>query len=65
MMLQKTGQRYWRVKNSWGENWGESGFFRIKKEGKAHCGLGAYFTVGVCRACKGDCNPSEVGWNEP
>ena len=30
-----------KVKNSWGELWGESGFLRIRKDGAtAHCGLG-------------------------
>ena len=42
-----TGLRYWKVKNSWGELWGESGFLRIQR-GYGLCGIGAYISVALC-----------------
>ena len=49
---EEEGRKYWKVKNSWGENWGSSGFFKIIRDGNPHCGLGAYFSVALCKACR-------------
>ena len=48
---QRTGLQFWKVKNSWGPLWGDSGFFKIWKNGYGHCGIGAYFAVARCEAC--------------
>ena len=46
-----TGLQFWKVKNSWGPLWGDSGFFKIWKNGYGHCGIGAYFAVARCETC--------------
>jgi len=42
----EAGQKYWKIRNSWGPSWGEKGYYRIVR-GSGKCGLNTLVTTAI------------------
>jgi len=46
---EENGQKYWKIKNSWNEQWGDNGHFKIVR-GTDECGIESSVSAGTISA---------------
>lgn len=54
----ETGSKFWKIQNSWGSDWGETGHIRMLRHDDAYCGIDNKPQEGT--ACKGEDAPVPV-----
>ncbi|KAL5258403.1 hypothetical protein ACHWQZ_G009041 [Mnemiopsis leidyi] len=52
------GQNYWRVRNSWGTQWGDGGYIRMSRDVSSNCGIASHVYRPLMQ-CSGNCSPPQ------
>ena len=42
-----TGLQYWKIRNSWGTRWGESGYIKVQRNAGNLCGIAKSVYCGI------------------
>ncbi|XP_063695355.1 digestive cysteine proteinase 2-like [Bolinopsis microptera] len=57
------GENYWKVRNSWGAQWGDKGYIRMSRDVSSNCGISEHIYRPIMQ-CTGDCNPPQFDEQE-
>jgi len=55
----ENGVDFWKIKNSWGTDWGDGGFIKIQR-GNRQCGVGGYCYAASCARSSGNLSDPPV-----
>ena len=57
------GRNYWRLRNSWGTQWGDKGYIRISRDVSSNCGISDHVYRPLMQ-CTGNCKPPKFNKQE-
>lgn len=56
-----SGKDYWKIKNSWGDDWGEDGYIRIEQGQNIDCGINLFASYPIVQNVAGFDDSNDAG----